>query len=75
MSDDLGPLPAVHPRSVTMSRAEADLAGLLIEWRERHGLTISEALMLLAGEMRSTLSYCVRAERRGPCSSSATPSS
>lgn len=64
MTDDLGPPPTAHPRELLVSRAGADLTGLLVEWGGRHAMTSSEALLLLAAEMHSILSYCVAAERR-----------
>lgn len=61
---DLGPLPLIHPRVLPMQKAETDLIGLVIEWKDRHGLTLAEELLLLASELHRTLSLAVRSERR-----------
>jgi hypothetical protein len=62
--NDMGPLPRVHPRVMPVERARGELAELLLAWRDRHALTLSEELALIADHLHGALSRCVRSERR-----------
>lgn len=62
---DLGPLPRVHPRHVPTELARREIEGWVLDWRERHGLTLAEELSLLAELLHHKLSLAVRSERRG----------
>jgi hypothetical protein len=53
----------LHPRTMPVQSARAQLAGILIEWQTEHGLTNIEACTVLAEELRSLLKYPLRAER------------
>ena len=63
MKDDMGPLPEVHPRSVIVRRAETELMGLVIDWHQKHELTLCEQLAIQAGLLSSSLWRAVRSER------------
>ncbi len=52
------------PRNRLVRAAEAELLGWLETWREKHGLTLSEEMTLLLGELHRALKLCVRSERR-----------
>lgn len=65
MSDpSLNDLPKVHPRGAVVQRAENEFNAFVLDWHARHGLTLSEQLMIQSQSMTSTLAGCVRAERR-----------
>jgi hypothetical protein len=53
----------LHPRTMQVQRAGADLSQLLIDWQERHELTTIEACVEIADKLRSLLKYPLRAER------------
>jgi hypothetical protein len=54
-----------HPRKATVDRARAELRGFLTAWRERHGLTAAERLLLLAELVFSWAGNAVVVERGG----------
>lgn len=64
MSDNLGPLPRVHPRIGIGAKADAELGEFVYLWVERNGLTTSEALSVLARELSRCLDRCVASERK-----------
>lgn len=64
MTDDLGPLPKVHPRSEVVYQAEMELKGFLVKLREDYNLTRAEYLSLLACEVTDDLRRAVLTERK-----------
>lgn len=64
MNKDMGPLPLVHERHVPVEQARRELLGFVLDWEERHGLTLAERLALLAEESNRALWMAVRSERR-----------
>ena len=63
MTDDLGPLPAAHPRHLPTERARRELTSLVLRWRQFWNLTLAEELMLLSEELNRKLALAVKHER------------
>ena len=53
----------LHPRTMQVQRAGAELGQLLIAWYEKHGLTDIEACVEITAQLQSLLKYPLRAER------------
>jgi hypothetical protein len=53
----------LHPRTLPVQGASAELRGLLIDFQGRHDLTNVEMLRILIDEMQSITKYMLRAER------------
>lgn len=64
MKDDMGPMPAVHPRHKPMEQARKELLGLVIDLEDRYDLTLCESMSLLADMLSNQLGRCVSLERR-----------
>lgn len=63
-TDDLGPLPQVHPRHYLVTKAAGEFDTFVAAWWDRHGLTPSEALSIVSREVTRSLETCVRSERK-----------
>ena len=61
---DLGPFPAVNPRVFVTAKAENEFGAWVLGWRQRYGLTPSEALSIQSREVTRTLEHCVSIERK-----------
>jgi hypothetical protein len=64
VSDDLGPLPKVHPRALALEKARRELADYLCGWLAAHKLTSAEYLMVLTELAASNCQCLVAVERR-----------
>lgn len=59
-----GPYPQVHPRHYSVAKAEGEFLTWVMGWRDRHGLTLSEALSIVGRELTRSLEQCVASERK-----------
>lgn len=57
------PWPSVHPRSASITGARDELFEFVVTWSDRHTITTSELLMMLADELSRNISLAVRSER------------
>ena len=62
--NDLGPLPTVHPRHATTEMAKRELEAYVLDWQQRHKLTLPEELFLLTDLLHYKLSLAVKHERK-----------
>ena len=53
----------LHPRTMPVQRAYAELGELLLEWETRHELTPIEAAMGMTEQLQRLLKYELRGER------------
>lgn len=63
MSDDLGPLPAVHARTFLVQGARNKVASFVTDIQERENLTDLEMLGILNEVQARILKYALRVER------------
>lgn len=61
MSNDLGPLPKVHPRRLLVAEARLEFSKAYFKICEK--LTYAERMSILADMLHADLCTCVRAER------------
>lgn len=57
-------LPKRHPREDVLQTAGIDLQGVLLDWKQRHGLSWLEAISLMATMNARWLSYPTLDERK-----------
>lgn len=65
MSDDLGPLPTIHPRHVPCELAKRELESFLIDLQAKHKLSAAEYVALVSGAVSGYAHLLVRSERKG----------
>jgi hypothetical protein len=53
----------LHPRTMTVERAEVELSQFLLQWAEQHELTWCEMARALTEQIQMCLKYMLRAER------------
>ena len=53
----------LHPRTMPVKKADAELHAFLALWQKHHGLTFAEVAVILADRQQNALKYVLRAER------------
>lgn len=68
-TDDLGPLPRIHPRRQQCVQARLDIEKAILEITQKHELTEAESLMAIngacSGQIGHIIKYAIRRERHG----------
>ena len=60
----MGPLPKVPRRHAVYNKAEIELGYYVLEWRQRHKLSVAEELNILTTLMQQTLRRIVSDEHK-----------